>query len=105
MAAPTNNAPPVHGRFNWPWRGGPSFVTPDGSRVSLANPALDVSRPWSATFVALVRGARRSFTVAEAGAFDWHSTYTTVPDEVRRHPYRGGELLLGIRHDPADYRT
>jgi hypothetical protein len=71
----------------------------------LAGPALDVSRPWSAGFIALVRGVRRSFTVAEAGAFDWHSTYTTVPDEVLRSPYRGGELLLGVRHDPADYRA
>jgi hypothetical protein len=41
---------------------------------------LDVSRPWSCGFIALVRGARRSFTVTEAGAFDWHSTYTTIPD-------------------------
>jgi hypothetical protein len=41
---------------------------------------LDVSRPWSCGFIALVRGARRSFTVTEAGAFDRHSTYTTIPD-------------------------
>ena len=112
MAASTRIAPPLRGRFDWPWRGGPSFVAPDGSRVSLAGGtlssaggALDVSRPWSATFVALVRGTRRSFTVAEAGAFDWHSAYTTVPDEVLRHPYRSGELLLGVRRDPADYRA
>src|SRR5215831_5384985 len=105
MAIPTHRVPPVRDRFDWPWRGGPSFVTPDGSRVSLAGPSLDTSRPWSATFAALVRGARRSFTVTEVGAFDWHSSYTTVPDEVLRHPYRGGELLLGIRHEPADYRA
>jgi hypothetical protein len=63
--------------------------------------ALDVSRPWSCGFIALVRGARRSFTVAEAGAFDWHSTYTTIPDQLLRQPYRGGELVVAIRNKPA----
>lgn len=133
MPRSASSAPPSRGRFDWSWRGGPAFVTPDGSRVSLsgmslggmslgggpdsgtaapgtapeASPGmpLDMSRPWSASFVALVRGIRRSFTVAEAGAFDWHSTYTTVPDQVLRHPYRGGELILGIQHDPAEYRA
>jgi hypothetical protein len=89
------------GRYDWPWRGGPSFVTPDGSQVVLHGPALDVSRPWSCGFIALVRGTRRSFTVAEAGAFDWHSTYTTIPDRLLRQPYRGGELIIGIRDKPA----
>jgi hypothetical protein len=108
------------GRDDWPWRGGPSFVTPDGSQVVLhstalpntvlANTALDTSRPWSCNFVAMVRGARRTFTIAEAGAFDWHSTYTTVPDKLLRQPYRGGELITGIRDNPArsetaDYRA
>ncbi|HEY6423848.1 MAG TPA: hypothetical protein VIY28_11485 [Pseudonocardiaceae bacterium] len=93
------------GRYDWPWRGGPSFVTPDGSQVVLHSSAADVSRPWSCGFIALVRGARRAFTVAEAGAFDWHSTYTTVPDQVFRQPYRGGELIIGSRHEPADYRA
>lgn len=118
MAASTRSASPARGRFDWPWRGGPSFVAPDGSQVSLDGAALtgggaglDTSRPWSGLFSALVQGTRRSFTVAEAGAFDWHSTYTTIPDEVLRRPYRGGELLLGIRHEPAaadepgDYRA
>jgi hypothetical protein len=100
----------VRGRYDWPWRGGPTFVTPDGSQVTLQHSALDVSRPWSANFVGLVRGARRTFTVAEAGAFDWHSTYTTIPDALLRQPYRGGELITGIRNNPArneapDYRT
>jgi hypothetical protein len=69
--------------------------------------ALDTSRPWSCGFLALVRGARRSFTVAEVGAFDWHSTYTTIPDQLLRQPYRGGELITGIRtsNHPADYRA
>jgi hypothetical protein len=98
------------GRYDWPWRGGPSFVPPDGSQVVLRSPALDVSRPWSCGFIALVRGARRAFTVAEAGAFDWHSTYTTIPDQVAGQPYRGGELIVGIRNNPArnetlDYRA
>ncbi len=98
------------GRYDWPWRGGPSFVTPDGSQVVLRSTPLDVSRPWSCGFIARVRGARRSFTVAEAGAFDWHSTYTTIPDQVTGQPYRGGELIVGIRNDPArndppDYRA
>lgn len=118
MATSTSNAPPVRGRFDWSWRGGPAFVTPDGSRVSLGGAALSapvlggplaVARPWSCGFIALVHGVRRFFTVAETGAFDWHSTYTTVPDEVRRQRYRGGELLLGIRHpahnEPGDYRA
>lgn len=110
MAPSTSSTPPARGRFDWPWRGGPSFVAPDGSRLSLGGGALDVSRPWSCGFIALVRGARRSFTVAEAGAFDWHSTYTTIPDEVLRQPYRGGELLVGIQHEaspdePAQYRA
>lgn len=117
---------PVHGRFDWPWRGGPTFVAPDGSQVSLGGAALsggldpgevapdssgpdltrpDLSRPWSASFVALVRGIRRSFTVAEAGAFEWHSAYTTVPDQVLRQPHRGGELAMGVQHDPAGYRA
>lgn len=108
MATSISSAPPGRGRFDWPWRGGPSFVTPDGSKVSLDGAplrggALDTSRPWSCGFGALVHGVRRSFTVAEAGAFDWHSTYTTIPDEIHRQPYRGGELLLGVRSD--DYRA
>ena len=98
------------GRYDWPWRGGPSFVTPDGSQVLLNGPGVDMSRPWSCDFTALVRGARRSFTVAEAGAFDWHSTYTTIPDRRLQQPYRGGDLVIGIRDDPArtevpDYRA
>lgn len=118
MATSTSTAPPVRGRFDWPWRGGPSFVTPDGATVSLGGAALSlpvlgglsaVSRPWSGGFIALVQGIRRSFVVAETGAFDWHSTYTTIPDEVRRQPYRGGELLLGIRNPahegPGEYRA
>jgi len=98
------------GRYDWPWRGGPSFVTPDGSQVLLHGPGVDMSRPWSCDFTALVRGARRSFTVAEAGAFDWHSTYTTIPDRRLQQPYRGGDLVIGIRDNPArtevpDYRA
>jgi hypothetical protein len=78
--------------------------------VLLRGPAVDVSRPWSCDFTALVRGARRTFTVAEAGAYDWHSTYTTIPDRTLRQPYRGGELITGIRDNPArteppDYRA
>lgn len=95
----------ARGRYDWPWRGGPSFVTPDGSQVLVGGPALDTTRPWSCDFTALVRGARRSFTVTEIGAFDWHSTYTTIPDRSLRQPYRGGELLIGIRDNPADYRA
>jgi hypothetical protein len=103
------------GRYDWPWRGGPAFVAPDGSQVvlhstALANAALDTSRPWSCNVVALVRGARRTFTVTEAGAFDWHCTYTTIPDRLLRQPYRGGELVVAIRDDPGraeppDYRA
>ncbi|HJT04808.1 MAG TPA: hypothetical protein VJ757_14470 [Pseudonocardiaceae bacterium] len=95
------------GRYDWPWRGGPSFVTPDGTQVRLGSTTLDVSRPWSCDFVALVRGARRTFTVAEAGAFDWHSTYTTIPDRRLHQPYRGGELIIGIRDrtEVPDYRA
>jgi hypothetical protein len=98
------------GRYGWPWRGGPAFVTPDGSQVVLRSPALDVSKPWSCGFIALVRGARRSFTVAEAGAFDWHATFTTIPDQLLRQPYNAAELIVGIRnqttgdHSP-DYRA
>jgi hypothetical protein len=71
---------------------------------------LDTSRPWSCNFTALVRGARRTFTVAEIGAFDWHCTYTTVPDRLLRQPYRGAELVIGIRdnlarNDVPDYRA
>ncbi|MBV8542816.1 MAG: hypothetical protein JO063_09940 [Pseudonocardiales bacterium] len=95
----------MRGRYDWLWRGGPSFLAPDGSQVLLRGTALDVSRPWSCGFVALVRGARRSFTVAEAGAFDWHSTYTTIPDQLLRQPYRGGELIIGVIDDPAEYRA
>jgi hypothetical protein len=94
--------PLERGRYDWPWRGGPSFITPDGSQVVLRGPALDVSRPWSCGFIGLVRGARRTFTVAEAGAFDWHSTYTTIPDQVTGQPYRGGELIVAIRHQRSD---
>ncbi|MGH3686502.1 MAG: hypothetical protein ACRDRU_19855 [Pseudonocardiaceae bacterium] len=94
--------PLERGRYDWPWRGGPSFITPDGSQVVLRGPALDVSRPWSGGFVGLVRGARRTFTVAEAGAFDWHNTYTTIPDQVTSQPYRGGELIVAIRHQRDD---
>ncbi|MGH3770794.1 MAG: hypothetical protein ACRDRW_05265 [Pseudonocardiaceae bacterium] len=102
----TSMSPPsVRGRYDWPWRGGPAFVTPDGSQVLLHGTTLDLSRPWSCGFIALVRGARRSFTVAEAGAFDWHSTYTTIPDQLLRQPYRGGELIIGSRREPAEYRT
>ncbi|MDQ3900176.1 MAG: hypothetical protein M3319_06915 [Actinomycetota bacterium] len=98
------------GRYDWPWRGGPSFVTPNGSQVRLRSTALDTSRPWSCDFTALVRGTRRSFTVAEAGAFDWHSTFTTIPDRLLHQPYRGGELVIGVRDNPArteapDYRA
>jgi hypothetical protein len=99
------------GRYDWPWRGGPAFVTPDGSKIVLSGHGLDVSRPWSCGFIALVRGARRSFTVAEAGAFDWHSTYTTVPDQLLRQPYNAAELIVAIRNKPArneptnDYRA
>jgi hypothetical protein len=92
-----------HGRYDWPWRGGPGFVTPDGSQIILRGRALDVSRPWSCGFIALVRGVRRSFTVAEAGAFDWHATFTTIPDQLVRQPYNAGELVIGIRND--DYRA
>ncbi|MCA1670987.1 MAG: hypothetical protein LC799_01870, partial [Actinobacteria bacterium] len=120
MAASTSSAASARGRFDWPWRGGPSFVAPDGSQVSLNGTALagragggaglDTSRPWSCLFAALVQGTRRAFTIAEAGAFDWHSTYTTIPDEILRQPYRGGELLLGVRYEragtePGDYRA
>ena len=91
------------GRYDWPWRGGPGFVTPDGSQIILGGRALDVSRPWSCGFIALVRGVRRSFTVAEAGAFDWHATFTTIPDQLVRQPYNAGELVIGIRND--DYRA
>jgi hypothetical protein len=91
------------GRYDWPWRGGPGFVTPDGSQIILHGPALDVSRPWSCGFIALVRGVRRSFTVAEASAFDWHATFTTIPDQLVRQPYNAGELVIGIRND--DYRA
>ncbi len=91
------------GRYDWPWRGGPGFVTPDGSQIILRGRPLDVSRPWSCGFIALVRGVRRSFTVAEAGAFDWHATFTTIPDQLVRQPYNAGELVIGIRND--DYRA
>lgn len=70
-------------------------------RPVLGGTALDVSRPWSCGFIALMRGARRSFTVAEAGAFDWHSTYTMIPDQLLRQPYRGGELVVAIRNKPT----
>ncbi|MGH3515573.1 MAG: hypothetical protein ACRDRB_25410, partial [Pseudonocardiaceae bacterium] len=93
------------GRYDWPWRGGPGFVTPDGSQVVLRGRALDVSRPWSCGFIALVRGIRRSFTVAEAGAFDWHATFTTIPDQLLRQPYNVGELVIGIRNKAEDYRA
>ncbi|MGA9312309.1 MAG: hypothetical protein WBV74_18355 [Pseudonocardiaceae bacterium] len=91
------------GRYDWPWRGGPGFVAPDGSQVVLRGRLLDVSRPWSCGFIALVRGVRRSFTVAEAGAFDWHATFTTIPNQLVRQPYNAGELVIGIRND--DYRA
>jgi hypothetical protein len=90
-------------RYDWPWRGGPGFVTPDGSQIVLHGGGLDVSRPWSCGFIALVRGVRRSFTVAEAGAFDWHATFTTIPDQLVRQPYNAGELVIGTRND--DYRA
>ncbi|HKR48914.1 MAG TPA: hypothetical protein VJT72_04895 [Pseudonocardiaceae bacterium] len=98
------------GRYDWPWRGGTSYVAPDGSQVALRTSdtgQLDASRPWSCNFIALVRGTRRAFTVAEAGAFDWHSTYTTIPDQITDQPYRGGDLIVGIRNhsDPPDYRA
>lgn len=100
----------MHGRYDWPWRGGPAFLTPDGSQVTLRGAGLDASKPWSCGFVAMMRGARRTFTVAEAGAFDWHSAYTTIPDQIQRQPYRGGELVVGTRNHPApgeppDYRA
>jgi hypothetical protein len=101
----STSPPPVRGRYDWPWRGGPVFVAPDGSQVLLSALNVDVSRPWSCGFIALVRGARRAFTVAEAGAFDWHATYTTIPDQIVRQPYRGGELVTGIRNDPVEYRA
>ncbi|MGH3855945.1 MAG: hypothetical protein ACRDR6_21140 [Pseudonocardiaceae bacterium] len=98
----TSTSPPlVRGRYDWPWRGGPAFVAPDGSQVLLSGATLDLSRPWSCGFIALVRGARRAFTVAEAGAFDWHAAYTTISNQIVRQPYRGGELVTGIRNDPA----
>lgn len=94
------------GRYDWPWRGGPAFVAPDGSKIVLSGRALNVSRPWSCGFNALVQGARRSFTVAEAGAFDWHSAYTTIPDQLLRQPYNAAELLIGIRNKrDMDYRA
>ncbi|MDQ2788951.1 MAG: hypothetical protein DLM60_22010 [Pseudonocardiales bacterium] len=98
------------GRYDWPWRGGPAFVTPDGSQIVLHGRALDASRPWSCGFIALVRGARRSFTVAEAGAFDWHATFTTIHDQLLRQPYNAAELVVGIRNQtagdhPPDYRA
>ena len=73
--------------------------------MTLRSPALNTSRPWSCNFAALVRGARRTFTVAEAGAFDWHSTYTTIPDMLLRQPYRGAELITGIRNNPAPHES
>ncbi|MEO7196222.1 MAG: hypothetical protein ABIZ05_15650 [Pseudonocardiaceae bacterium] len=97
----STSPPPVRGRYDWPWRGGPAFVAPDGSQVLLSGATLDLSRPWSCGFIALVRGARRAFTVAEAGAFDWHAAFTTIPDQIVRQPYRSGELVTGIRNDPA----
>lgn len=105
----SSSSPP--GRFDWVWRGGPAFLTPDGNRVSLGGPSADGldaagrSRPWSCGFFALVRGSRRSFTVAERGAFDWHSAHTTRPDQVFRRPHSGGELALGLRGEPAEYRA
>jgi hypothetical protein len=80
------------------------------ARPGLDGTGLDTSRPWSCGFFALLRGARRSFTVAETGAFDWHSTYATIPDQLHRLPYRGGELLIGVRThppqgEPPDYRA
>ncbi|MGH3825602.1 MAG: hypothetical protein ACRDQX_00280 [Pseudonocardiaceae bacterium] len=97
----STSPPPVRGRYDWPWRGGPAFVAPDGSQVLLSGATLDLSRPWSCGFIALVRGALRAFTVAEAGAFDWHAAYTTVPNQIVRQPYRSGELVIGIRNDPT----
>jgi hypothetical protein len=91
------------GRYDWPWRGGPGFVTPDGSQIVLRGGALDVSRPWTCGFIALVGGVRRSFTVAEGGAFDWHARFTTIPDQLVRQPYNAGELVIGTRND--DYRA
>ncbi|HEY2725300.1 MAG TPA: hypothetical protein VGI84_11510 [Pseudonocardiaceae bacterium] len=107
--APQSGAP--HGRFDWPWRGGLAFVSPDGRQLSLGGRAADdldaaaCATPWSGAFFALVNGSRRSFTVAEQGAFDWHSRYTTIHDQVFRRPFRGGELTLGTRADPAEYRA
>jgi hypothetical protein len=42
--------------------------------------------------------------------FDWHCTYTTIPDQVFRQSYRGGELIVAVRNehsrdDPAQYRA
>jgi hypothetical protein len=82
-----------------------TLARPVLGRTALEGIALDVSRPWSCGFIALVWGARRSFTIAEAGAFDWHSTYTMIPDQLLRQPYRGGELIVGISNDPAEYRA
>lgn len=98
------------GRHDWPWRGGSAFVTPDGSQIVLHGRGVDVSRPWSCGFIALVRGARRSFTIAEAGAFDWHAAFTTIPDQQLRQPYNAAELIVGIRdqtgdNHPSDYRA
>jgi hypothetical protein len=108
MTVSSSSPPQVPGRFDWTWRGGPAFLTPDGNKVSLGGQSAhgaDVSRPWSCGFFALVRGSRRSFTVAERGAFDWHSTYTTPHDQVFRRPLSGGELALGLRNEPAEYRA
>jgi hypothetical protein len=93
------------GRYDWPWRGGPGFVTPDGSQIVLHGRALDLSRPWSCGFIGVVRGVRRSFTIAEAGAFDWHATFTTIPDQLLRQPYNAGELVICIRDKANDYRA
>lgn len=111
MSGSDGEAPQSRGRFEWQWRGGRSFLAPDGDQVSLGGASAQrlsravESRPWSCGFFALVRGSRRSFTVAERGAFDWHHAHTTRHDAVHRRPFGGGELALGVREEPAEYRA
>jgi hypothetical protein len=64
----------VRGRYDWPWRGGPSFLTPDGSRVTLSRPVL----------------GNGSSTVLDV-----------IPDQLLRRRYCGGELVVGLREEPT----
>ncbi|MGH3978700.1 MAG: hypothetical protein ACRDRZ_06830 [Pseudonocardiaceae bacterium] len=95
----------IRPRDAWRWRGGPSFTVPDGSRIRLDRADLDVSQPWSCTFVARISGTPHGFTVAETGAFEWHVTYPMAGAEVTRTSYAGGELLVARRRDPAEFRA